>query len=238
MRKVYVQDENNLIGSSQESGQLRQEMRRELIQQVSLRLQLLTPAQLEQLAQEVRDFLIENVARTGGHLGPNLGVVELTIALHRVFDSPRDPIVFDTGHQSYVHKLLTGRQDFTHLRERGGLSGYPSRAESVHDVVENSPVTARRVAMGMTVGELARFFDGEFVAELDTSDTDCTIVRSIVDLATELGMQAVAEHVGSPGVLDVVSREGIALTQGFGIGRPCTEDEFVTRHLTASSKER
>lgn len=80
--------------------------------------------------------------------------------------------------------------------------------------------------------------DGEFVAELDTSDTDCTIVRSIVDLATELGMQAVAEPVGSPGVLDVVSREGIALAQGFGIGRPCTEDEFVTRHLTASSKER
>ncbi|MCT1710453.1 MULTISPECIES: EAL domain-containing protein [Dietzia] len=80
--------------------------------------------------------------------------------------------------------------------------------------------------------------DGEFVTELDTSETDCTIVRSIVDLAAELGMQAVAEHVGSSGVLDVVSREGIALAQGFGIGRPCTEDEFVTRHLTASSKER
>lgn len=101
-------------------------------------LDALTPAQLEQLAQEVRDFLIENVARTGGHLGPNLGVVELTIALHRVFDSPNDPFVFDTGHQSYVHKLLTGRQDFSGLRSRGGLAGYPQRSESVHDVVESS----------------------------------------------------------------------------------------------------
>ncbi|MFV4912929.1 1-deoxy-D-xylulose-5-phosphate synthase [Microbacterium lacticum] len=101
-------------------------------------LDALTPAQLEQLAEEVRDFLIENVARTGGHLGPNLGVVELTIALHRVFDSPNDPFVFDTGHQSYVHKLLTGRQDFSGLRSRGGLAGYPQRSESVHDVVESS----------------------------------------------------------------------------------------------------
>jgi len=98
----------------------------------------LSTEQLTQLAQEVRDFLIENVARTGGHLGPNLGVVELTIALHRVFDSPNDPFVFDTGHQSYVHKLLTGRQDFSALRSRGGLAGYPQRSESVHDVVESS----------------------------------------------------------------------------------------------------
>ena len=93
---------------------------------------------LPALAQEVRDFLVAAVSRTGGHLGPNLGVVELTIGLHRVFDSPQDRLVFDTGHQSYVHKLLTGRQDFSHLREAGGLSGYPSRAESEHDVVENS----------------------------------------------------------------------------------------------------
>lgn len=98
----------------------------------------LSSEQLGQLAQEVRDFLVENVSRTGGHLGPNLGVVELTIALHRVFDSPNDPIVFDTGHQSYVHKLLTGRQDFTDLRSRGGLAGYPQRSESGHDVVESS----------------------------------------------------------------------------------------------------
>ncbi|MGH3367856.1 MAG: 1-deoxy-D-xylulose-5-phosphate synthase [Nocardioidaceae bacterium] len=95
--------------------------------------------QLDALAQEIRDFLVEKVSRTGGHLGPNLGVVELTLAIHRVFDSPRDPVVFDTGHQSYVHKILTGRAaDFDTLRQRGGLSGYPSRAESPHDWVENS----------------------------------------------------------------------------------------------------
>ncbi|MFB9377902.1 1-deoxy-D-xylulose-5-phosphate synthase [Kineococcus gynurae] len=98
----------------------------------------LLPEQLPQLAEEIRAFLIAEVSKTGGHLGPNLGVVELTIALHRVFESPRDAIVFDTGHQSYVHKLLTGRQDFSRLREAGGLTGYPSRAESPHDVVENS----------------------------------------------------------------------------------------------------
>jgi 1-deoxy-D-xylulose-5-phosphate synthase len=101
-------------------------------------LDALSLEQLEQLATETRSFLIENVSRTGGHLGPNLGVVELTIALHRVFDSPRDPIVFDTGHQSYVHKLLTGRRDFSALRSRGGLAGYPQRAESEHDIVESS----------------------------------------------------------------------------------------------------
>lgn len=90
------------------------------------------------LAAEIREFLISEVAKTGGHLGPNLGVVELTIAMHRVFESPRDPIVFDTGHQSYVHKILTGRQDFSGLRQRGGLAGYPQRAESEHDIVESS----------------------------------------------------------------------------------------------------
>jgi 1-deoxy-D-xylulose-5-phosphate synthase len=98
----------------------------------------LPTAELQALAAEIREFLITHVSRTGGHLGPNLGVVELTLSLHRVFDSPRDRIVFDTGHQAYVHKLLTGRQDFTRLRQSGGLSGYPSRAESEHDVVENS----------------------------------------------------------------------------------------------------
>ncbi len=102
-------------------------------------LKALTAAQMPVLAKEIREFLIDSVSKTGGHLGPNLGVVELTIALHRVFDSPRDAIVFDTGHQSYVHKLLTGRRDdFANLRKKGGLSGYPSRAESEHDVVENS----------------------------------------------------------------------------------------------------
>jgi 1-deoxy-D-xylulose-5-phosphate synthase len=101
-------------------------------------LDALSVPELEQLASDVRAFLIENVARTGGHLGPNLGVVELTIALHRVFDSPNDPVIFDTGHQSYVHKLLTGRRDFSQLRSRGGLAGYPQRSESAHDIVESS----------------------------------------------------------------------------------------------------
>ncbi|WP_269856523.1 1-deoxy-D-xylulose-5-phosphate synthase [Streptomyces sp. RPT161] len=101
-------------------------------------LDRLTQEQLVELAGEIRTFLVEAVSKTGGHLGPNLGVVELTIALHRVFDSPKDKVLFDTGHQSYVHKLLTGRQDFSRLRNKGGLSGYPSRAESEHDVIENS----------------------------------------------------------------------------------------------------
>ncbi|MFB9833582.1 1-deoxy-D-xylulose-5-phosphate synthase [Actinoallomurus acaciae] len=98
----------------------------------------LEPDQLPQLAGEIRDLLISAVSTNGGHLGPNLGAVELTIALHRVFDSPRDRILFDTGHQAYVHKLITGRHGFETLRQRGGLSGYPSQAESDHDVIENS----------------------------------------------------------------------------------------------------
>ena len=102
------------------------------------RVKALRTDALPVLAEEIRQFLIHSVSKTGGHLGPNLGVVELTIALHRVFDSPRDAIVFDTGHQSYVHKVLTGRADFSGLRTREGLSGYPSRAESEHDIVENS----------------------------------------------------------------------------------------------------
>ncbi|CNU45781.1 1-deoxy-D-xylulose-5-phosphate synthase [Mycobacterium tuberculosis] len=106
-------------------------------------LQHLSQAQLRELAAEIREFLIHKVAATGGHLGPNLGVVELTLALHRVFDSPHDPIIFDTGHQAYVHKMLTGRsQDFATLRKKGGLSGYPSRAESEHDWVESSHASA------------------------------------------------------------------------------------------------
>ena len=99
----------------------------------------MSPEELNALSGEIREFLIEKVSRTGGHLGPNLGIVELTIALHRVFHSPHDVIVFDTGHQSYVHKILTGRAEgFEKLRQRGGISGYPSRIESEHDVVENS----------------------------------------------------------------------------------------------------
>ncbi|MFD5002104.1 1-deoxy-D-xylulose-5-phosphate synthase [Streptomyces mutabilis] len=101
-------------------------------------LKALSEAELGRLSDEIRDFLVHAVARTGGHLGPNLGVVELTVALHRVFESPADRILWDTGHQSYVHKILTGRQDFSKLRGKGGLSGYPSREESEHDVIENS----------------------------------------------------------------------------------------------------
>ncbi len=102
-------------------------------------LRSLTSAELDELAGEIREFLVDRVSRTGGHLGPNLGVVELTLALHRVLDSPKDVILWDTGHQAYVHKIVTGRRDgFATLRQAGGLSGYPSRAESVHDVVENS----------------------------------------------------------------------------------------------------
>ncbi len=102
-------------------------------------LRSLDEAQLEELAAEIRDFLVDRVSATGGHLGPNLGVVELTLALHRTFDSPTDVILWDTGHQSYVHKMVTGRcEQFDSLRQTGGLAGYPSRGESPHDVIENS----------------------------------------------------------------------------------------------------
>ena len=104
-----------------------------------LDLKGLTIHQLEELSAEIRNYLIEQVSKSGGHLGPNLGVVELTIAIHRVFESPKDVVVFDTGHQSYVHKLLTGRTSgFNKLRQRGGVAGYPNRQESEHDIVENS----------------------------------------------------------------------------------------------------
>ena len=108
-------------------------------------LKAVPEAELPALAEEIRAFLVDQVSRTGGHLGPNLGVVELTMAIHRVFDSPKDPIVFDTGHQSYVHKILTGRAaGFDHLRQRGGLSGYPEPAESEHDWVANSHASTAR----------------------------------------------------------------------------------------------
>ena len=102
-------------------------------------LKALSPAQLAELSAEIRAFLVEKVSRTGGHLGPNLGVVELTLSIHRTFDSPKDLVLFDTGHQSYVHKIVTGRADkFDGLRQRGGIAGYPNRRESDHDVIENS----------------------------------------------------------------------------------------------------
>ncbi|TMC30267.1 MAG: 1-deoxy-D-xylulose-5-phosphate synthase [Chloroflexi bacterium] len=114
-------------------------------------LRSLSDAELRTLAEEIRQFLVASVSKTGGHLGPNLGVVELTLALHRVFDSPKDRILWDTGHQAYVHKLLTRpREGFARLRKLGGLSGYPNRSESVHDFIENSHAsTGLSYAAGM-----------------------------------------------------------------------------------------
>ncbi|HEU4349575.1 MAG TPA: 1-deoxy-D-xylulose-5-phosphate synthase [Actinoplanes sp.] len=129
-------------------------------------LKRLNAEQLARLAAEIRDFLVAKVSRTGGHLGPNLGVVEMTLALHRVFDSPRDRILFDTGHQAYVHKIVTGRQGgFDMLRQRGGLSGYPSRAESEHDLIENSHAsTALSYADGLSKAFTLRGEDRHVVA--------------------------------------------------------------------------
>jgi 1-deoxy-D-xylulose-5-phosphate synthase len=123
-------------------------------------------AQLDELASEIRGFLVERIAQTGGHLSPNLGVVELTLALHRVFESPRDTLVWDVGHQAYVHKLLTGRGGlFGSLRQPGGLSGYPSRSESEHDVVENSHAsTALSYALGLAEARLRRGEKGHVIA--------------------------------------------------------------------------
>ncbi|TQF03136.1 1-deoxy-D-xylulose-5-phosphate synthase [Kitasatospora acidiphila] len=140
-------------------------------------LDRLTPGQLAALAEEIRTFLIEEVSKTGGHLGPNLGVVELTIALHRVFDSPRERILFDTGHQSYVHKLLTGRQDFSRLKMKGGLSGYPSRVESEHDVIENSHAST-----------VLGYADGIAKANQLLGHKDCPVVAVTGDGALTGGM--------------------------------------------------
>ncbi len=138
----------------------------------------LSQDQLTVLASEIRDVLIETVTRTSGHLGPNLGVVELTIALHRVFDSPKDRIVFDTGHQAYVHKLLTGRHaQFGTLRQRGGMSGYPSRAESEHDIVENSHASTS-----------LSYADGLAKAYTLSGETDRAVVAIIGDGALTGGM--------------------------------------------------
>ena len=118
----------------------------------------LDQAELRILAEEIRAFIIESVTSTGGHLGSNLGAVELTLAVHRVFDSPRDVILWDTGHQAYVHKLLTGRRfGFKTLKQAGGMSGYPNRAESEHDWIENSHAStalsyAHGIAKALTLG--------------------------------------------------------------------------------------
>ncbi|MDY0912693.1 1-deoxy-D-xylulose-5-phosphate synthase [Rathayibacter festucae] len=140
-------------------------------------LDRLTRTELETLAQEIRDFLVREVSKTGGHLGPNLGVVETTIAIHRVFDSPHDAIIFDTGHQSYVHKLLTGRQDFSGLRQRGGLAGYPQRSESPHDIVESSHASSS-----------LSWADGISRAFTMTGQTDRHVVAVVGDGALTGGM--------------------------------------------------
>ena len=128
-------------------------------------LRALNDAELRALAQEIRDFLVDSVSKTGGHLGPNLGVVELTLALHRVFDSPKDRILWDTGHQAYVHKLLTrSRAGFARLRKLGGMSGYPNRSESEHDFIENSHAsTGLSYASGMAEALQAQGADGYVV---------------------------------------------------------------------------
>lgn len=140
-------------------------------------LKYLNSGQLVELASEIREFLVENVSKRGGHLGPNLGVVELTIAIHRVFDSPRDHIIFDTGHQAYVHKLITGRKDFSLIRDANGISGYPSRNESVHDIVENSHASTALA-----------WADGISRAEFLNGNADCTTVAIIGDGAITGGM--------------------------------------------------
>ncbi|MFI1236904.1 1-deoxy-D-xylulose-5-phosphate synthase [Nocardia salmonicida] len=152
-------------------------------------LRRLSVPQLRDLADEIREFLVQKVAATGGHLGPNLGVVELTIALHRIFDSPSDPLIFDTGHQAYVHKILTGRKDrFDSLRSRDGLSGYPSRAESEHDWVESSHASA---ALSYADG-LAKAFA--------LTDQDRTVVAVVGDGALTGGMcwEALNNIAGAP----------------------------------------
>src|SRR3989449_11264748 len=129
-------------------------------------LRSLSGAELRALAEEIRQFLVATVSKTGGHLSPNLGVVELTLALHRVFESPKDAIVWDTGHQAYVHKIVTGRaRDFARLRQAGGLSGYPSRKESEHDLVENSHAsTSLSYALGIAEARLRKRIDGFVIA--------------------------------------------------------------------------
>jgi 1-deoxy-D-xylulose-5-phosphate synthase len=126
----------------------------------------LTADQLETLASEIRDHIVTAVSANGGHLGSNLGAVELTLAVHRVFESPRDVILWDTGHQAYVHKILTGRRDdFTHLRQAGGLSGYPCRAESEHDWIENSHAsTVLSYAFGLAEGFRVQGIDRRVVS--------------------------------------------------------------------------
>ncbi len=152
-------------------------------------LRALDPCELPGLARALRQRLVEVTSQTGGHLGPNLGVVELTIALHREFDSPREPIVFDTGHQSYVHKMLTGRATLEGLRQQGGVAGYPDRRESAHDVVENSHASGSIAwAHGIDRAKRLRGEDGVCVAVIgDGALTGGVGLEALNELASDTG---------------------------------------------------
>ena len=163
----------------------------------------LTPGQLNELSEEIRQFLITKVSKTGGHLGPNLGVVELTIALHRIFDSPKDVILFDTGHQSYVHKIITGRADqFDGLRQRGGIAGYPNRRESEHDVIACRPLS--RAQSKSETCRVLRFPQGSG-----------TFLPDLPDIAFLLGQhpeaQGSSDEPASIGWLDTTFEGSLAL---------------------------
>jgi 1-deoxy-D-xylulose-5-phosphate synthase len=164
-------------------------------------LKKLNQIQLSELAAEIRAFLVEQTSRTGGHLSPNLGVVELTFALHRVFDSPADAIVWDTGHQAYVHKLVTGRAPlFESLRQAGGLSGYPSRKESDHDLVENSHAsTSLSYALGIAEARLRKRVPGFVVAVIgDGALTGGTAYEALNQIA----------HLMPPNLIIVINDNG------------------------------
>src|SRR6478735_9360144 len=171
----------------------------------------MSPDQLTDLATEIRAFLVEQTSKRGGHLGPNLGIVELTMALHLVYDSPRDPILFDTGHQAYVHKIITGRADrFDRLRTRNGLSGYPSRAESKHDWIENSHASTS-----------LSYADGLAKAFALRGERDRTVVAVIGDGALTGGM---AERLAAmrlrPGYERMLGRVKNTLPRTPVVGRP------------------
>lgn len=191
----------------------------------------MSTADLNELAREIREFLIANVSQTGGHLGPNLGVVELTLALHRVFQSPDDPIVFDTGHQSYVHKMLTGRQDFSHLRERGGLAGYPQRSESEHDIVESSHASSS-----------LSWADGISRAFTMTGQSDRHVVAVVGDGALTGGMTWEAlnniTHDNARNLVIVVNDNGRSYAPTIGgmaryLDRVRTRRSYRNLHLTS-----
>src|SRR5438094_5999622 len=172
-------------------------------------LRRLTRTQMAQLAQEIRRFLVEHISETGGHLSPNLGVVELTLALHRVFESPKDAIVWDTGHQAYVHKIITGRAgEFRRLRQAGGLSGYPSRKESEHDLVENSHAsTSLSYALGLAEARLRKRVGGFVVAVVgDGALTGGMAYEALNQIA----------HLQPPNLIVVINDNGLSYVPTVG----------------------